>query len=344
MNPDYVPSLDPDWYEALKATNLPGLFAWVVDRDGMVIDATENMAAIWGLPLGKVIGCRVADLELPLMGESLADIAARRERQWQSGLVETIDLMVRTADRGWVHAVITAARVTHPTSGKQWLLHVGHDITAFGATKVLVGDPAIQGLMVVVADQYSTCVAATDAAARFCGLARSADLVGVNIGDTPYDVLRQRQDQRMADSRAAGAPCFDMEWLSDLDGRVGAYAVTRVGLGDGNKVIILHPVDPRQAFFAPPPDDVLKAVQAPPRLTRRKLEVLVDMALHMSPRESAGHLGISPKMVERHRRELADILGVGDARQVLRALRGTELGHLVIAYSRLVERELGPSD
>jgi DNA-binding CsgD family transcriptional regulator len=345
-----------DWLSAIYDDELEGMYLWILDRELRVVEITDSLAQAMGQVKDDLIGRKIGDLAslVQTLDYPLEAREKRLRRILQTNQPETYMAFAllpslqttEAANSGWTRLIITTTRITNTKSGQHYLLSSVHDITGIDDSLLFLRAPAFQGLMVLITDREERCLAATEAAARLCGFPDDRQMLGAHIKDTPYAPLhmREREQQRVARSRELGRPMFDMEWLMDNDGRVGAYAIARIGFPGGRKMVMLQPIDPRLAFFQGPPQDMLKApnVGAPARLTPRKLEVLVDMARHLSPDESSKHLYITEDAVKKHRTELAHIMGVDNARQVLKALRGSELGMLVSAYAQLVDLDAPP--
>ena len=179
-------SLEPEWVDALKYSAIKGIFAWVFNRDNVIIDATAAVAEVLGVDsLAAVIGSRFGDHQV-LSSESST---ARKEclnRVWSTGEPETEVAVYSLPEQGLTEVIITTTLLTHPVyPQRQWVLQVAHDITDAGISKLWLREQSIQGLMVIMADDTNRCTVSTKAAARFCGFTSADEMVGKRIGDTP---------------------------------------------------------------------------------------------------------------------------------------------------------------
>ena len=333
---DYAESLEPEWMEGLKYAHLNGLDALVINRDFVVIDATQATAEHCDLPLRDLIGTRLQDIETVLPWE---DRRARLQRVFDTGEENVVDLVVDLPIRGPTRALIVTHRVEHPLLSKQWLLQLAFDINDLDLSVAWLGEKAIQNTHIIIADEEKKCLAATDAAARFCGYPNRKALIGKEVQDTPYHDLAEREALRVAHSRESGVPACDLEWLDGPDGVRSQWSVTRIGFDGGGKMLIFCQVS-KQVFFQG--DE--KAARAElvkaggPELDELEWGVLIDWYNHFSPEQSAARRSKSEKTIGRKRtkiREDFNLPGVEDARMLLSALKGTAMERPIRAYARI---------
>ena len=333
---NYVPSLEPEWIEGLKYERLRGLDALVLNEDFVVIDATEATARHLDIPLRDLIGMRLQDVETVLPWE---ERQPRLQRVFDTGEGNVVDLILDLPTLGPTRALIVTHRVEHPVLDKRWLLQLAFNINDLDLSIAWLGEQAVQNTHIIIADDNKKCLAATDAAARFCGYPNRRALIGKAVQDTPYHDLAEREALRVAHSRESGVPACDLEWLDGPDGVRSQWSVTRIGFDGGGKMLIFCQVS-KQVFFQG--DE--KAARAElvkaggPELDELEWGVLIDWYNHFSPEQSAARRSKSEKTIGRKRtkiREDFNLPGVEDARMLLSALKGTAMERPIRAYARI---------
>jgi len=281
---------------------------------------------------------------MPILSIPTANLTVDERREQLNRVLTTgefwfLDHIIHLPDRGITRAMICTYRLEHPIHGRKYLLQLGFDISDIQLSTSWLRDPAVQAMHIIISGPNHVCMAATEAAAHFCGFAGASAMIGARIEDTPYVDLTEREIDRVVTSRKLGQPSCDLEWLRDASsGRHAPWSVTRIGFREGGKMLLFCPMDPARAFFQGSPIEAMHEAGGP-LLSRLEFDVLLDMYSHLSPEQSAQRVGRAVSTVKNTRtaiREKFALPDVDDGRKLLSALKDTPVDKLLKAYSWLV--------
>ena len=334
-----------DWLPALRHTQLEGSLYWVTNEEGLIVDATPDIADAAGMPISSYIGSRADAIADQIVEPPIEVRSARREQLFREGGSNTITLWGDLSGRGWTVVVATSTRITHPDTGRHYLVNAAHDVTDLQDQLDYLRAPAFQGLIMLIIENDGKVLAATDAAATFCNpaLNRGDELKGATIEQTEFTDLKEREAAELALSWETGQPSQAIEWLVNGAGDYRPYAVTRVGFPKGRWMIVMMPVPLTEPYLQLNAERALEAHNLRQlnrkTMSLKQFQTLVDIRGGLELKEAGKRRGIHWKTVSGHRDRLADTLGVDSTRKILLALKHTELGYLATIYSQLIDED-----
>ena len=339
-NPPHPPL--EDWTPALRHSLLDGMYGWVVNEEDIVIDATPDTADAAGLPISSYIGMdrRESRISAQIYDPPHDARDARIKKLWKEGGNETTLMHADLPGvKGHTAVLVTTTRITHPKTGRRYLLNTAHDVSDAEKQLAYLRAPAFQKLLMLVIEQDGTVLAATDAAASFCNpkLAEGQQLYGHTIDQTEWSSLRLREAEQLELSRKAKAPANAVEWLLVANNDYRPYAVARIAFPEGRWMIIMIPVPLTEPFLQLQDiKDVVKAnnLNQPARVSEKEFQTLLEYYNKVEREDLAAHYGVTVGAIDKRRERLAkDKFGLDSVDDLLPAIRHTELGYLVQLYA-----------
>ena len=327
---------------ALRHTQLDGTLFWVVNEQNLVIDAPPDAANAAGLPVSSYIGSYAHEVGHQIREPSLEARQKRRERLFREGGSDTLYFWADLeGGKGWTYAVVTTTRITHPDTGKHYLISSAHDITDILAQLDYLRAPAFQRLIMLIIESNGKVLAATDAAATFYNpsLTRGQQLHDQTIDQAQWKDLREREKEQVALSKQFDKPANAIEWLLNGSGDYRPYAVSRIAFPKGRWMIVMMPVPLTEPYLQLTDiEDVVRAnnLSQPATVTSGEFQTLVDMHNKVPREDLAEREGISVDGIDKRRQRLAAKFKLASVDDLLTAIAYTELGYLVQLYAQRI--------